>query len=302
MSENNESRNRANDEIDLLDLFNRMGKAISRWLSVLWKAFLISLVFIIRRWIPLGLSIIVGFGVSLLFKSSSTTYYTSDMVLKGNSANSVELYQYLSRFHTICADYDSVSLAKELNLEIKGINNIVDLSTQYIIDVNHDSIPDYVDYSQYSNINDTTNFEIRMKDRVNVQILIKTPRDLTKIRDGIISFIEKDSIFQQRTRLRLRQNQELISRIEFDILQLDSLQKIKYFEETRENQPKTGGQMVFLQQQSTQLVYGDIYSLYSKKQVLESEQILNKGIVTVLSDFSVPVKKKMCRFFIIAGR
>ena len=48
--------------------------------------------------------------------------------------------------------------------------------------------------------------------------------------------------------------------------------------------------MVFMQEQKTQLVYSDIYSLYTKKQLLESERDLYKGIVTVLSDFSSPQK------------
>jgi hypothetical protein len=49
--------------------------------------------------------------------------------------------------------------------------------------------------------------------------------------------------------------------------------------------------MVFLQEQKTQLVYPDIYSLYTKKQVLESERDLYNGIVTVLSDFSLPARR-----------
>jgi hypothetical protein len=55
--------------------------------------------------------------------------------------------------------------------------------------------------------------------------------------------------------------------------------------------PASGGQIVFMQEQKTQLVYTDIYSLYTRKQNLESERDLYKGIVTVLSDFSLPTKR-----------
>ena len=91
--------------------------------------------------------------------------------------------------------------------------------------------------------------------------------------------------------MRLRQNRELLSRLNFDIIQLDSLQKVKYFEETRNMKPSSGGQIVFMQEQKTQLVYNDIYYLYTKKQTLESERDLYKGIVTVFSDFSLPAKR-----------
>jgi hypothetical protein len=55
--------------------------------------------------------------------------------------------------------------------------------------------------------------------------------------------------------------------------------------------PKSGGQIIFMQEQKTQLVYDDIYSLYTKKQKLESERDLYKGVVTVISDFSLPSKR-----------
>ncbi len=76
--------------------------------------------------------------------------------------------------------------------------------------------------------------------------------------------------------------------MDYDIKQLDSLQKVKYFEETRNMTPKPGGQIIFLQEQKTQLIYPDIYTLYTKKQEIESDLDLYGGIVTVLSDFSLP--------------
>jgi hypothetical protein len=291
MSENNENKNIGNDEIDLLDLFRRMGNTLSRWVKSLCRGFLISVVFCAKRWLPLGLSILIGFGVSYLFKATSTIVYTSDMVLKGNSVTAPEIFQYINRLHTYCVENNSNTLAEVLSLDTGIVSNIIDLDTYWIIDQNRDSIPDYVDYNNNQSVNDTANFKIRMQDQINVRIQIKSLQELNVVRNGIISFIEKDSLFQQRNRLRLKQNRELIARIDYDILQLDSLQKIKYFEETRKNITKDGGQIVLLQQQNTQLVYGDIYSLYKTKQLLESEVVLQKSIVTVLSDFSIPVKR-----------
>ncbi|MBK7132490.1 MAG: hypothetical protein IPH69_06610 [Bacteroidales bacterium] len=56
-------------------------------------------------------------------------------------------------------------------------------------------------------------------------------------------------------------------------------------------QPKTGGQMIFLQEQKTQLIYTDIYTLYERKQALEAERDLYQDIVTVLSDFTIPSQR-----------
>jgi hypothetical protein len=126
---------------------------------------------------------------------------------------------------------------------------------------------------------------------MDVRVKVNSPQDLNLVLDGIVKFIENDSLYQQRNRVRLRQNQELLARLGYDIKQLDSLQKVKYFEETRNVKPASGGQIVFMQEQKTQLVYGDIYSLYSRKQKIETERDLYKGVVTVLSDFSLPAKR-----------
>jgi hypothetical protein len=111
------------------------------------------------------------------------------------------------------------------------------------------------------------------------------------VKDGLIKFIKSDSLFQLRNRIILRQNRELIARLNYDIIQLDSLQKVKYFEETRSRQPQNGGQMIFLQEQRTQLVYEDIYNLYKRKQDLELQYVLYEEIVNVLSDFSLPANR-----------
>jgi hypothetical protein len=76
--------------------------------------------------------------------------------------------------------------------------------------------------------------------------------------------------------------------VNIDIKELDSLQKVKYFEENRNSKPGKEGQIVFMQEQKTQLFYPDIQSLYAKKQLLETERVLFPGIVTVLRDFSSP--------------
>src|SRR5664279_4045751 len=87
MSENTtNNKNVRDDEIDLLDLFRRMGRGLSKMFNALGKAFIISVVFIIRHWLPLVLSILAGIGVSYFLKSTSTSSFTSDLVFRNNLA------------------------------------------------------------------------------------------------------------------------------------------------------------------------------------------------------------------------
>ena len=302
MSENaSNNKNVRNDEIDLLDLFRRMGRTLNRWGHALGKALLISLVFLLKRWLPLGLSIAAGIGVSYILKTTSASSYTSDMVfrnnlvlidkltLKDNSGTTSELISKINKLHTFCEENNSIALSEALSMKPESVTYISDISAYWIIDQSRDGIPDFVDYKGNHSPYDTIN--VRMPDRLDIRVKINSPQDLNLVRDGIIRFVASDSLYQQRNRVRLRQNHDLLARYNYDILQLDSLQKVKYFEETRNIKPNNGGQMVFLQEQKTQLVYGDIYLLYTKKQLLETERDLYIGIVTVLSDFSLPAKR-----------
>ena len=301
MSESTSNKNVREDEIDLLDLFKRMGRTLNRWANTLGRAFLISVVFMLKRWVPLGLSLVTGIAISYILKSTSPSFYTSDLVfrnnliqmdkktLRDNSGTTSEIISKINKLHTFCSETNLAALSQAIAMKPESVKNISDISAFWIIDQSRDGIPDFVDYKDSHSAADTIN--IRMQDRLDIRVKINSPQDLNLIRDGIIRFIENDSLYQQRNRVRLRQNHDLLARLNYDILQLDSLQKVKYFEETRNVKPNSGGQIVFMQEQKTQLVYGDIYALYTRKQELESERDLYKGVVTVLSDFSLPAKR-----------
>ena len=293
MSENNNnSRNVSNDEIDLLDLFRRIGKTIGNIARGLGRAFMVSLVFLLRRWLPLGLSIVAGIGISYLLKTTSTSFYTSDLVLKNNisgnreAGTTSEMIATVNKLHSYCIEGNQAELELLLSETPAAINNILDISAYWIIDKNKNGIPDFVDYDNSHDVYDTTN--IRMQDRFDIRVKIKSARALTELRKHIISYLDNDSLFQLRNKVRIQQSLALLERYNYDISQLDSLQKVKYYEETRNIAPKQGGQIIFMQEQKTQLVYPDIYSLYAKKQKVETDLELYKNIVTVLSDFSLP--------------
>jgi hypothetical protein len=289
MSEISQDKLNNNDEIDLLDLFRRMGRTIRHWARVLGRAFLISAVFLLKRWLPLGLSLIVAVGISYILKTTSESLYTSDLVLRNNAISNAEMIAYINRLHNFCSEDNKSALESSLSIDADAARNIGDISAYWIIDKGKDGIPDEVDYSNNHNIYDTLN--VRIQDRLDIRVKIKSPQKLTVLKNGILSFIKKDQLFEQRNEVRRRQNKELLATLDNDILLLDSLQKVKYFEETRNMLPKSGfGQMIFLQEPKTQLVYTDKYKLYERKQALESEIDLYPETVTVISDFNLPAK------------
>jgi hypothetical protein len=309
MSETTKGPKKAgDDEVDLLELIRRIGMTLRNWGLGLLKGILISVIFLLKRWIPLTISVIAGAILSYVLRSTSESFYTSDMMLRNNLvvvdkknmsdsySTTAEMISRINKLHFFSAEQNFLSLASSIGMKMESVKNIIDISAYWIIDEGRDGIPDYVDYKGMHNTHDTVN--IRMPNLFNITLKIKSTVNLDQVRDGIIRFIETDTLYQQRNRLRLRQNDELLTRLNIDIQQLDSLQKVKYFEETRSLLPKNGGgQIVFMQEQKTQLVYSDIYFLYNKKQLLETERDLYKDIVTILSDFSLPTHRENGIFY-----
>lgn len=283
------SNNVRNDEIDLLDLFRKIFRGLAKIGAAFGKAILITLVFLIRRWLPLMISVVIGLALSIFLQRSTESYYTADIVLKVNIDQTDEVIAHINRLQSFGLDDTTERLADAIGLTPAQTDNIREIKAFWVIDKGNDGIPDYTDYEDDHNIYDTIN--VRMTDRMDVRVRILQPQELSNVRDGIMKYINSDQLFQKRNQLRLSQNAEMLERIKTDIQQLDSLQKFKYFEESRNLFPRTGGQMVFLQEQKTQLLHEDIYNLYVQKRLFETNLNLYSDIVTALSEFSIPAER-----------
>lgn len=275
-----------NDEIDLVDLFRRFWNFLGRGLKSIGKGILISVFFMLRHWLPLTLSMLVAIAASYYSKYTFKSYYTSDMVIRTNAIPAADMIAYINRLNLLNSNSE---FNNKVGLDQQLEENLIDINAYWMIDQGNDGIADFVDFDDKHNVYDTVN--VRMNDRINVRVRIRQPEQLNKTKDFILGYIYSDSLFQRMFRLARKQNNELLNHINYDILQLDSLQKVKYFEETRNRKPQNGGQMIFLQEQKTQLVYNDIYNLYTKKQKVEMESDLYKDLVTILSDFSIPAER-----------
>jgi hypothetical protein len=280
-------KNVNNDEIDIFEFVNRIGAVLKKWTNAIGRGILITIVFLFKRWIPLLLTIIMGLVISFILKTFSPTVYTSDLVLRNNTVDNEQIIAYINRFKDI---KDKSILTEALGISKETSDNILNIGAFWIIDLNRDSIPDKVDYYNSHNVHDT--IDVRMKDRFDIQVKIKSLQDLNNVRNGLIHYINSNQFFQEKNKIRLSQLSESIKRMEIDLSRIDSLQKVKYFEETRQRATQSGGQIVFNQGQSiTQLLHEDINKLLKEKQIMEIELNMYSQIVTVLNDFTIPAKR-----------
>jgi hypothetical protein len=277
------------NEIDLRDLFRRMGKTLSNWFGAIGRGLLISIIFLIRNFGVLVISLIMGVILSYIVKWSTKPEYISETTLRSNTLPNAEMISHINKLKLLLKEENYDGVASSLSITPEEAGRINDIEAFWVIDRNNDSIPDFTDYTKSHNVYDSIN--VRMKDRFVVRVDLGDPQDFRQMTDKLFSYVNSNPQFRQENTFRLRRIDELLVRLNYDIEQLDSLQKVKYFEETRYMQPEKGGQMIFLQEHSTQLVYGDIYELYKRKQVLDSEKNLHPELLTVISDFYQPVRR-----------
>lgn len=282
----NKNQKRPNDEIDLLELFNKMGKGIKWFFINIWNIFLKVTVFLIRKSLYLIAFIILGFLVALLQFNTSDRFYSSDMILRSNSVNNADMIAHINKLHFYGEENNKQALAQSLNLDSAEVENIVDVEAFWIIDRNRDGIPDLVDNkNKYDQ--DTT--VTHMSSRFDVRVKTLQPQSLDKVKGGILRHINTNLFFEKINRIRLVQLRERIAKTETELSELDSLQNYKYFEE-RQKGKFSEGQMVFLSEQETKLFHGSVFELYQSKQNLDRELDIYSEIVTVLDDFTPPAQ------------
>ncbi len=290
MSKNSELIENADNEIDLLNLFRKMGITLSKWTRAIGNGLVVSIFFLIKNMIPLLFSVLFGIGLAYIFKWTTKPSYVSEITFRSNAVPNSEIISYINKLKMLVKEKNYGGFANTLSITPEQANKINDIEAFWVIDRNFDSIPDFTDYKNSHDVYDTIN--VRMKDRFVVRIKLSDPKDIPQMKDKLFLYVNNNPVFQQQNIFRLKMVDELLTRLNYDIEQLDSLQKVKYFEETRYMQPEKGGQMIFLQEHATQLVYGDIYALYTRKQELDQEKNLYPDLLTVISDFYQPLERQ----------
>jgi len=290
----NKNQPHVNDEIDLLELFSKMGKGIKRLFINIWDIFLKVTVFFIKKSPYLIIFIILGFLVALLKFNTSDRYYSSDMILRSNSTSNADMIAHINKLHFYGAEDNILALAQSLNLDSSEVANLVDIEAFWIIDKNRDGIPDLVDYrNKYDQDTSVTH----MSGRLNVRVKTKQPQNLNLIRESILHHINTNQHFERINKIKLRHLKESISKTELELSELDSLQFYKYFEEKQKGK-FSEGQMVFINEQETRLFHKSVFELVGRMQGFDRELDIYSDIVTVLDDFTPPVKPENSYLYI----
>ena len=279
---NKSTENNSNNEVDLIDIFNRIFSWFGKCLKYFYHTIVKSIAFLYHNILIISLSILIGFVASYILKQSEKPLYKSEITFRNNAISNADMISYFNQLGSLIGKKNSQIVSSSLLITENEASDLIGLSSFWIIDINKDDVPDYVDYKNKHNPADTVN--VRMSDRFVVEVSSLDPLNLNNIKTGLIRYAENHPLASNANTQRIKRLNELIERTNIDIQELDSLQKVKYFEETRSRMSEAG-QIVLLQEQQTQLFYRDIQNLISQRQNYERELALYPDVVSVISDF-----------------
>ena len=294
-----------NDEIDLIELFQKMGSGIKN-MVVVFFTFLLNflyqiLLFFIRRAIFIGIVTILIVSLGVLRYKTTPQYYSSTLEAYSNAMPSLDMISYVNNINELFLDKNIEAIHNKLGFSYEDIENIKTIKAFKVIDFNKDGIPDEIDYRERYKSRDTIVSHIRFVIRAEVL----NPELIPLIQEKILAYINQNKYVIELNTVRKLQLEELIDKYESEIASLDSLKKTEYF--TKEDKLSTqGGQLLLLNEKETQLYHDKILSMYKQKQEFEKTLKLRLEPITIIQDFSDLTKMEVklinyVKFYGIAG-
>ena len=270
-----------NDEIDLIEVFQKMGNGIKSLYNIFLNLLYSILLFFIRKSILIFVIIVLGIAFGFFQYKTSPRYYSSSLEASSNAISSIDLINYLNNIHELFKDNNNDVLQSKLELDSLTIENIKDVKAYKAIDLNKDGITDIIDYDEIYETSDTT----ISRSRFVIKVEVYDPKVFPTIQKSILNYINQNNYITEINTIRKKQLTELIIKLNNEILSLDSLKRTEYFK--KEEKLKTqAGQLLVINEKETQLYHSQIIALYKQKQELERTLELRTDPITIIQDFS----------------
>lgn len=234
-------RQQNNDEVDLGQLFQAIGKMFKRFFdfigSILYSIFLAFVWFVFflkRNIIILGIAFLIGLIIGYVKFKYSDPVYQSSALIKQNYKTGENLYSILDYYNELISEGDSITLSKSLEIQPSEASKIVGFGVSTDFNQNeklilYDEYLKEIDTSLASTTDFPTYIENLEDQEFDLQkISVKfTERGLfDKVLNGIVNNIKSIDYFkrlQQRDLKELDRNREMLIA---SLKQSDSLQKV----------------------------------------------------------------------------
>ena len=271
-------------EIDLLELFNLICRKIKKNLVNLLRVILFLIFFGIKRVHFIILFMLGGMAIGLFFYSQTHRFYSSDLIAQPNGISSIDMVDYIDDLSLLCKKGNKQAMSLSLSLPDSVIDKIKNIEAFHYIDVNNDNIGDFIDFANSFDAKDTTKKII--SNRIYLKVDVFDNQIFDAVRTGIFYYISSNPYLLKLNELRKKELNELIIQTKKEIIKIDSLQNVEYFNTNNELTTSNESQLMFLSEKDKRMYYHDKLRLLKDKQGYEKELELSTAPITVIKDFT----------------
>jgi len=272
-----------NDEIDLIELFQKMGNGIKNMFNKLICLINSFFIFLIRKSLWIITFILFGFIISYILFTVTKRYYTSEMTARSNSMNNVLIINSINLLNDLFISSNYAALGNNLQLTEEQARKIKSIKAFYGIDVNKDGLADFVDYKEIYNPKDTN--QTRIGSEFYLQISVFDESVFPILKNSIKSYINNNPYVIENNDVRIRQAKDQIRVYKAEIAKLDTLQNIQYFEIPK-SQKAGNNQMIVLNEKELRLYHQEKIGLNNLILALERDLTINPDPITIIQDFT----------------
>jgi len=273
---------RKNDEIDLIEVFQKIGTGIKNaytwFLDILYKI----LLFFIRRAFLIGATLIIILAFGYYKYKSSPRYYSSTLEAHSNAMASLDMINYLNNINELFVEDNLDALKSKLDMNEQELDKIKGAKAYKVIDLNKDGLTDIIDFDEKYASSDS----VVSRSRFVIKVEVFDETVFPVIQTSILNYIDQNKYINELNGIRKRQLNDLISKLDDEISSLDSLKKYEYFKKENDQLKTQSGQLLVMNEKETQLYHTQIISLYKEQQNLEQQLELRTDPITIIQDFS----------------
>lgn len=312
------------DDIDIIEIFNLIGRAIKSFFDFIIKIFqeffsilILFALFIKRNAILLSLAVILGFVIGVVSDFYQKSYYTSTMVVEPNFNTSTQLIEYIKLCSQLTRSGDTVALSqifeisqseaskiKAITIEAKNNNNVrLKLFNDFVKTADSTTLKNvtYEEFEDNLAISDHEQFFIAM-DAKEKSVFKKVEKNILNIPLSPFIMSMRETALQNLT----AQANNLEKSLEkIDSLRID-YKKIMLDEEQKLNKPAGAGTTFYMGTENlrttNELVLFDIERQYNRAlEEIALEKAQKQNYINVISGFQdIGIRMKKQNKFLFA--
>lgn len=263
-------------ELDLVDIFFQCYRGLKRIIMEIlsWAGFFLKKTYKYKKMFVFFMLGAIAFSIYQTTGDRKT--YEGEMILSLNDGNSALYSDIISSLDRFIQDKDFDGLADELTVSDTVAMAMRKLNTYFMVDMNKDSIYDFIDRKNEFIASDTQN--VRMKDCITISITTNDLDIMPDIEYALLEYFQNNELLHNQNMARIEHLVSLEKSIDEEISKIDSLQELDYFKRDGATVKITKD---FNVNTDRQMFYFNKLDLLKKKELVSRELFTKEKVVSV---------------------